>query len=170
MAHPLPVAVGTPAPDFTLPDPASGGEVRLSAFRGRDVLLVFFRGTWCPFCREQMRFLSENHARLSAAGIAVVGVVCQSAASVRRHLEANPLPFPLVVDESREAAKHYGAHYWLSLEGFNLANPSLFIVDAAGNLSFAYVGRNMRDLPVSRVLDKFLSFLGDGPAAPAPAG
>ena len=40
------VAVGRPAPDFTL-ESKDGGTVTLSSFRGRkDVVLVFYRGHW----------------------------------------------------------------------------------------------------------------------------
>lgn len=42
---PLKVHVGEVAPDFALPD-ASGHLVRLSSFRGQDVLLDFYRGYW----------------------------------------------------------------------------------------------------------------------------
>lgn len=39
------VAVGTVAPDFELPS-ASGGNLRLSSLRGKNVVLVFYRGYW----------------------------------------------------------------------------------------------------------------------------
>jgi peroxiredoxin len=160
--RPRRVTVGMTAPDFTLPDALTGRDTRLSDFHGKDVLLVFFRGTWCPFCREQMRLLAENHDRLFAAGIAVLGVLCQNRGTVRRHLEKEPLPFPLLPDESRRVAREYGVHYWLTYEGFNLAHPSLFILDRQGRVAFAHVGKNMADLPVGTILNKFLQFLGDG--------
>lgn len=159
--------VGDTAPDFTLPGGADGQEFSLRQWDGREVLLVFFRGTWCPFCREQMRVLTENHARLAGAGVPVAGVVCQGAASVRRWLAANPLPFPLLVDESRAVAKAYGVHYWLSPEGFNLARPSLFVLDRGRRILFRHVGRNMRDLPVTAVLERFVGFLEDDRTARA---
>lgn len=155
--------IGVSAPDFTLPDPLTGANIRLSDFPNRDILLVFFRGTWCPFCREQLQTLTENDARLKAAGVTTLGVVCQSAASVRRYLQSAPIAFPLLVDETRAVAKAYGVHYKLSLEGFNLANPSLFILDRAGVVTFAYRGRNMRDLPLTDVLQKFVSFFPPRP-------
>jgi hypothetical protein len=39
------VAVGSVAPDFELPS-AAGGTLRLSALRGKNVVLVFYRGYW----------------------------------------------------------------------------------------------------------------------------
>ena len=159
--------VGDPAPDFRLPDAVTGTEYRPAQFAGRDVLLVFFRGTWCPFCRQQMRVLKENHPRLERAGVQVLGVVCQSPASVRRYLAGAPLPFPLLVDERREAARAYGVHYRLSWDGVNLARPSLFVLDGEGRITFRYVGGNMRDLPVTSVLERFVRLLDGGETAAA---
>ena len=159
--------VGDTAPDFTLPAAMDGQEYRLRQWAGQDVLLVFFRGTWCPFCREQMQILRERHDTLAAAGVQVVGVVCQNRASVRRFLEAAPLPFPLLVDARRDVAHAYGVHYWLSLEGFHLAKPALFILDGAGRITFRYVGANMGDLPLTSVLERFIGFLDKESPRPA---
>ena len=153
------LAVGEDAPDFSLTDPMTGTSVRLSERRGQDVLLVFFRGTWCPYCREQMALLKDNQERLWAARIAVIGVISQSAGGVKNYLTGNPLPFPLLPDENRVVARAYGTHYWLTYEGFNLSHPALFILDPQGKITFAHVGRNMSDLPLPLVLERFLSFL-----------
>lgn len=155
-----PLKVGDSAPEFALPDARTGKSVALTEYRaGRDALVVFFRGTWCPFCRAQMKALRDSYDRLTAAGIAVVGVVCQSATSVRRSLDTETLPFPLLVDETREIARRYGTHYYLSLEGVNLSHPALFVLDRAGGITFVHVGRNMRDLPVTTVLERFVDCL-----------
>jgi len=51
------VAVGQPAPDFSLAR-YGGGTLTLSQFRGRkNVVLVFYRGHWCPYCITQLREL-----------------------------------------------------------------------------------------------------------------
>jgi peroxiredoxin len=48
------VAVGTAAPDFTLAK-MGGGSTTLSSFRGKkNVVLVFYRGSWCPYCIKQL--------------------------------------------------------------------------------------------------------------------
>lgn len=150
---------GTLAPDFCLNDPIRQKNVCLYSFKGENVLLIFFRGTWCPFCRQQMNFLAENHERLKSKQVAVLGVVCQSESSLKAYLASHPLPFPLLPDVSRTVAKAYGVHYWLSPEGINLAKPSMFILDNESRFTFRYIGRNMADLPLERVLEKFLSFL-----------
>jgi peroxiredoxin Q/BCP len=152
-------AEGSAAPEFNLPDPVSGGTVRLSSLRGQDVLLTFFRGTWCPFCRDQMQILSVASDTLRAAGIFPIGIVCQSPATVRRYLLGEPVGFPLLVDENREVARAYNVYYRLSMEGFHLARPSLFIIDRVGRITFAYRGKSMRDLPVAAVLERFIALV-----------
>lgn len=48
------VAVGSRAPDFTLTK-MGGGTTTLSSFRGKkNVVLVFYRGFWCPYCIKQL--------------------------------------------------------------------------------------------------------------------
>jgi peroxiredoxin Q/BCP len=153
--------VGKSAPDFRLADPISDNEIHLASLRGSDVLLLFFRGTWCPACRKQMNFLVESVAAITAAQIRIVGVICQSRDTVKRHLESHPLPFPLLPDESREVAKAYGTHYWLSWEGVNLSHPALFILNKEGVVTFAHIGKNQADLPLSLILKRFLNFLGE---------
>ena len=52
-------AVGSPAPDFTLPS-TSGTEVTLSSFRGKNVLLAFFPLAFTKVCTQEMCSLSED--------------------------------------------------------------------------------------------------------------
>ncbi|HUF68191.1 MAG TPA: peroxiredoxin family protein [Longimicrobiales bacterium] len=59
------VAVGSTAPDFTLAK-FGGGTVTLSQFRGeKNVVLVFYRGYWCPYCIRQL----SDHAVIARYGI-----------------------------------------------------------------------------------------------------
>lgn len=51
------VAVGAPAPDFTL-GTYGGGTLTLSSLRAKkNVVLVFYRGYWCPYCVGQLKEL-----------------------------------------------------------------------------------------------------------------
>jgi peroxiredoxin Q/BCP len=153
--------VGDSAPDFWLPDVTTGVALGRSGLDGRDGLLLFLRGTWCPYCRRQLDQLRTHYESLTQAGIGVLAVTCQGADSVRRYLQADPLPFPLLADERRVVARQYGVHYWLSYDGVNLARPSLFILDRASVLTFVHIGRRMNDLPLERVLTRFLDLLQD---------
>ncbi len=155
-------------PSFELPDAATGVSFESRSLAGSDALILFLRGTWCPYCREQLRNLSDRFPILEKAGIRVVAISCQSEASLRAYVNSNPLPFPLLADSSRLVARAFGVHYWLRWDGFHLAHPSLFIVDRSGTITFAHVGKTMSDLPVGLILDRFTAILAS-PSAEQPA-
>ena len=162
------VAIGTPLPAFALTDPATGKSFGTSDLIGADAMVVFLRGTWCPYCREQLALMKERYSEIEAAKIRVVAISCQSAASLARYLEGNPLPFPVLADESRGVARAFGVHYRFRWDGMNLAHPSLFIADRTGTITFKHVGRTMSDLPIGLLLDRFLGFLRE--SAPIAGG
>ena len=70
--HPLGMAHGTPAPDFTL-DSLDGQSMRLSDLRGKAVLLNFW-ATWCGPCKIEMPWFIELQKEYGPQGLQIVGV------------------------------------------------------------------------------------------------
>ena len=70
--HPLGMAHGTPAPDFTL-DSLDGQSMRLSDLRGKAVLLNFW-ATWCGPCKIEMPWFIELQRQYGPQGLQIVGV------------------------------------------------------------------------------------------------
>lgn len=66
------LAVGTPAPDFSLRT-ALGDTVKLSAYRGKTVLLEFF-ATWCPHCQAEAQHLGRLYGTLLKDSFAFLSV------------------------------------------------------------------------------------------------
>ena len=109
--------LGTPAPGFTLPDVVSGKEVSLSDFEGAPALVVMFICRHCPyvvFVREELVRLAQDYMPRGAAFVAV------SSNDAEHYPEDGPeglremaldlgFPFPLLYDETQEAAKAYRA-------------------------------------------------------------
>jgi peroxiredoxin len=54
-----PITVGADAPDFTAKD-NKNQNIRLSAYRGKKVLLSWHPLAWTPVCTDQMRALETN--------------------------------------------------------------------------------------------------------------
>ncbi len=102
------LAVGIPAPDFTL-ERLDGGSVRLRDLRGKVVLLNFW-ATWCGPCREEMPLLAEIYRTYHPRGLEVLGVNLTSQddlAEVRRFVAAFDLPFPILLDHNGRAERSY---------------------------------------------------------------
>jgi peroxiredoxin Q/BCP len=104
-----PLPVGTPAPDFSLPDD-SGRVVKLSALRGSTVALVFYPGDDTPGCTKQLCQLRDHWAEARARGVEVFGVNPQSARSHVKFREKFHFPFPLLVDQGQKVAALYHAN------------------------------------------------------------
>lgn len=70
--------VGATAPEFTLPD-ARSAQVSLSTLLAvGPVVLVFYRGAWCPYCNLQLAAFQSALADIRAAGAALVAVSPQT--------------------------------------------------------------------------------------------
>jgi len=130
--------LGTPAPDFELPDTVSGRSIRFDDIAGSRATVVMFICNHCPFVKHILSGLAEfgrDHADSDD-----VGIVAISANDVRGHPQDGPefmkvlaersgLTFPYLYDERQDVARRYGA----------ACTPDFFLFDADRKL--AYRGR-----------------------------
>ena len=102
------LGVGAKAPAVTVQD-LDGKPVDLGRYLGREPLVVEFWATWCPLCQALEPSLKAAHAHYGGAvRFVAIGVgVNQSPASIRRHLAAHPLPFPVLYDATGAAVRAY---------------------------------------------------------------
>ncbi|HEU5040944.1 MAG TPA: redoxin domain-containing protein, partial [Gemmatimonadales bacterium] len=75
-------AVGSPAPDFTLPS-TSGKDVTLSALRGTHVLLAFFPLAFTRTCTTELCAFTDDYAQFQEAGVEVVPISVDSIPTLR---------------------------------------------------------------------------------------
>jgi thioredoxin-dependent peroxiredoxin len=101
-----PLPVGTPAPEFSLPD-EKGNSVTLSALRGKNVVLVFYPGDDTTVCRQQLCEFRDRWAEAQAKNTLVFGINPQSALSHGKFIQKSKLPFPLLVDKGQAMGETY---------------------------------------------------------------
>ena len=136
--------VGAPAPEFTLKD-GNGDEWRLSANRGKVVVLLFYPGDETPICTRQMCSVRDRWEDYSTTGAEVVGISTDSVESHQKFAEHHKLPLRLLSDPSAEVANLYGAR---SLIPGKVAR-SVFVIDANGVMRY----RDVRPLGLFRPKD-----------------
>jgi peroxiredoxin len=94
---------------FVLPS-LDGPTRELARFRGRVVLVHFF-ATWCEPCRAEMASLRELQSRFADRPLAIVPIsVAEADSAVRRFFAGEPLPFAILLDRDRAAAKAWSIH------------------------------------------------------------
>lgn len=108
--------LGTPAPDFRLPDPG-GKVVSLADFKRAPVLLVVFMCNHCPYVKHLREGLARLARDYQPRGVAVVGINANDAASypadspakMGEETAAAGYTFPYLYDETQAVAKAYRA-------------------------------------------------------------
>src|SRR5690606_1720774 len=103
----MPLHIGDQAPPFRA-STHQGDNIALSDFHGRRLALYFYPMDDTPGCTAQACSLRDGGERLHAAGVTVLGVSGQDAASHRRFAEKYGLAFPLLLDTDHRIAAAYG--------------------------------------------------------------
>ena len=100
------LAIGTKAPEFTLPD-QNGEPRKLSDYRGRKVILYFYPKDMTSGCTKQACGFGELYPQFREKGAVVLGVSKDSAASHKRFEEKYGLPFTLLSDPELTVIQAY---------------------------------------------------------------
>ena len=100
------LSVGTPAPDFTLPD-QNGTLHTLSDYRGKKVVLYFYPKDNTAGCTKQACGFRDMYPQFREKGAVVLGVSKDSVASHKRFEEKFGLPFTLLSDENKAVLQAY---------------------------------------------------------------
>ena len=110
------IHAGDRAPRFRLRD--SDGKVISSQELLNDgpVLIIFYRGGWCPYCDLDLHSIQRVARQLRLAGASIVAVSQQSPRQTRSTERRVGLSFPSFVDRGGEVARAFGLRWKLSRE------------------------------------------------------
>jgi thioredoxin-dependent peroxiredoxin len=101
------IAVGGKAPGFTIPHDG-GGEVSLSDFKGRKLVLYFYPKADTPGCTVEAKDFSKLAPAFTRAGTAILGVSADPVRKQDRFKAKHGLSIMLASDETHEMLTAYG--------------------------------------------------------------
>ncbi len=107
---------GQQAPDFELPD-QDGMTVKLSDFRGQNVVIYFYPKAATPGCTTQACGVRDRRADYEHANAAVLGISPDPVAKVKKFHDKEGLNFALLADEGHHVADTYGVWVQKSMYG-----------------------------------------------------
>lgn len=139
-----PLPVGTQAPDFALPDP-NGRVVRLSDYRGRPVVLVFYPLDWSPGCSQQLDLYQSERAEFERRGVQLLAISVDSIYSHGVWAAVRGLEFPLLADFHPKGAVARRYNVWREQDGFS--ERALYVVDGDGIIQYAHVSPFLHHVP-----------------------
>jgi peroxiredoxin len=126
-------AVGSPAPDFTLPSTA-GTDVTLSRLRGRNVLLAFFPLAFTKTCTTEMCALSDDYSQFQDANTVVLPISVDSVPTLKEFKAKERMTLDLLSDFKRDVSRRYGT----LLEDKFFSNRAYVLIDRNGVVRWAY--------------------------------
>jgi peroxiredoxin Q/BCP len=124
--------VGAAAPDFVARDPR-GHEVRLSALRGRPVVVYFYPKDGTPGCTKEACAFRDAWDKYQRAGVEIVGVSRDDEESHRAFVAKHKLPFALAADPGGDVERAYGVP---SVMG--MSKRVTFLVGADGKIAHVW--------------------------------
>jgi peroxiredoxin Q/BCP len=127
--------IGELAPDFEV-EASNGEKVKLSDFRGKNVVLYFYPKDMTPGCTTQACDFRDQHESFKEVNAVILGV---SPDPLNRHdkfIEKHGLPFLLLSDEDHQLAEAYDV--WKLKKNFGKEymgiERSTFLIDRDGKL------------------------------------
>lgn len=107
---------GNLAPDFSLAS-TEGKEIKLSDYRGKNVVLYFYPKDDTPGCTKEACSFRDESKIFAKKNAIVLGVSADSVESHQKFQKKYKLSFPLLSDQTKEVIKKYGAWKQKSMYG-----------------------------------------------------
>ncbi|QDV25758.1 haloacid dehalogenase type II [Aureliella helgolandensis] len=135
-----------------------GERVKLSElWRDGPIVLMWYRGGWCPYCNLQLRAMQQSMDQIENAGAKLVVLTPELPEKAKETAEANDLEIVALHDKDNEVARKYGLVFQLpepiipayrdkrKLPEYNgndsmeLPLSATYVIDTAGKITFAFL-------------------------------
>jgi len=158
---------GAVAPEFSAKD-NSGKTLDLNNLlkSHKAVVLVFYRGQWCPYCNKQMRQLQDSLQLLTAKGAYVIGVTPETSDNISKTIDKTHASFSIIEDKGYKIMKAYDVNYTVDdalfskLKGYGidleknngntdhvLPVPATYVINRSGKIIFVHFDKDYTKRP-----------------------
>lgn len=158
--------IGSKAPDFKAKD-QNGNEVRLKdLLKKGKVVLVFYRGQWCPYCNMELSRIQDSIQLIKDKGAMVVAVSPEKQESITATVEKTKAEYPVLYDEGLKIMKAYDVEFEvpentitryrnanIDIEKNNGANgkylpvPAVYIIDGESTVTYRFFETDYKKRP-----------------------
>lgn len=158
--------INSKAPDFRAKD-QKGEEIHLrDLLKKGKVVLVFYRGQWCPYCNRQLKKLEDSLQLITAKRATVIAVTPEKPESVLKTIEKTSVTFSIITDEDLKIMKAYKVAFeldentlkryhnaGLDIEANNGKNgnylpvPAVYIIDNESNIIYRFFEPDYKKRP-----------------------
>ena len=144
---------GQPLPSFSLVD-EQNNQVNTKDLAGRAAVLLFVRGSWCPFCSRQVADLTKHYKEITDSGARLILITPKPLETTRRVADFFEVEFEFWLDESLAVATRLGLVQSSGVPkdfqgeyGEDTMWPTSLVVDAEGIIRLTEMSRFIADRP-----------------------
>ena len=137
--------IGDKAPEI-LGINENGDEIRLSAYKGKKVVLYFYPKDNTSGCTAEACSLRDNYSELRKQGYEVIGVSIDSEKSHRNFIDKHQLPFTLIADTEKTLVSEMGVWGEKSMYGRKYMGTfrTTFIIDDNGIIEKVFLPKEIK--------------------------
>ncbi|RZJ51711.1 MAG: AhpC/TSA family protein [Flavobacterium sp.] len=167
-----PLLIGEKIPNAILKSPENTTVNLSDVIKKKKTVLVFYRGSWCPYCNMHLSALSEAEKQILDLGYQVVAVSPDSPENLKITEEKDKVKYTLLSDSKGdlikaagiafEAPENYKSTINVHSNGMNmnlLPVPSVFVLNTEGDIVFEYISPDFKQRITAELLISVLKNL-----------
>lgn len=172
--YPTGLKVGDVAPNFEAKDNTGKLFSLKKVLKKGDVVIVFYRGQWCPFCNKALSHLNDSLALITAKGATVVAISPETEQNVVKTVEKTKATYPVISDKDLSILKAYKVNFAVEPKviekykkynidfavingsnGATLPVPATYVIGKNGKIKYVFFNPDYRVRPsVQSILDQ----------------
>ena len=158
--------IASKAPDFKAKD-QNGNEVRLKdLLKKGKVVLVFYRGQWCPYCNRELSRLQDSLQLINDKGATIIAISPEKPENISKTIEKTKATYSILYDEGLKIMKAYDVEFevpentitryrnaGLDIEKNNGGNgkylpvPAIYIIDKESTITYRFFEPDYKKRP-----------------------
>ncbi len=158
--------IASRAPDFKAKD-QNGQEIKLKdLLKKGKVVLVFYRGQWCPYCNKELSRLQDSLQLITGKGATVIAVSPEKPENISKTVEQTKATYSILYDEGLKIMKAYDVEFEvpentitryrnanIDIEKNNGANgrylpvPAVYIIDQESTIIYRFFEPDYKKRP-----------------------
>jgi peroxiredoxin len=165
--------INSKAPDFKAKD-QNGNEIVLKDLRKKGpVVLVFYRGYWCPYCNKELKRLEDSLQLIKDKGAQLIAITPEKQEGVAKTIEKIKASYSIITDDEMKIMKAYDVAYQVddkTVSRYKMASidlaanngqkagavylpvPAVYIVNKDGEISYRFFDADYKNRPSIKVI------------------
>ena len=145
------------APNFSLAD-QNGNTINLQQESAKgSVILVFYRGQWCPYCNKQLSDLEDSLSQIIAKGATLIAITPEKPENIKTTIKKTKAAYSILFDDGLQVMKAYDVAFTVDaatidkykkygidfnkangINGANLPVPAIYVINKEGIIVYKY--------------------------------